>query len=531
MSAVDAESAARPHGDVPVRVYGVRFEHHREALGIGERTPRISWKVATEIPGWTQTAYELEVDGEPLGRVESAESVLVPGAALAPRQRRTVRVRVWSGGDVSPWSAPAAVEAGIDDWSARMVAAPPGLLRREFDAARRGGIGAAVRHRARRLRARAQRRAGRRPRARARLDELPPPPALPDLRRHARCCAPGANALGAWLGEGWYRGRLGFRGGVGARLRRPHRRCSRSSRSPTPTAPPSASAPTASGARARARSSRPRCTTARATTRGGSVPGWSAPGFDDAGWAPVEEVAHDAARLVAPTGPPVRRTQLVEPVDHVTSPSGKTHRRLRPEPRRPAAHPRATARRGRRSRCATPRCWRTASCASARCAGARATDHYTLRGGGAEEWEPRFTFHGFRYAEVDRRARSSRSPPSSATPTWSARAGSSCSEPDRRTACTRTSSGACAATSSTSRPTARSATSGWAGPATSRCSRPPRPSSTTAPACSPRGCATSRPSRTSDGGVPLYVPFVELGFRAAAGRRARRRWPPGATPR
>jgi alpha-L-rhamnosidase len=31
---------------------------------------------------------------------------------------------------------------------------------------------------------------------------------------------------------------------------------------------------------------------------------------------------------------------------------------------------------------------------------ARATDEYTLRGGGPEEWEPRFTFHGFRYAEV-----------------------------------------------------------------------------------------------------------------------------------
>ncbi len=32
---------------------------------------------------------------------------------------------------------------------------------------------------------------------------------------------------------------------------------------------------------------------------------------------------------------------------------------------------------------------------------ARATDHYTLRGdGGIEEWEPRFTFHGFRYAEL-----------------------------------------------------------------------------------------------------------------------------------
>jgi alpha-L-rhamnosidase len=32
---------------------------------------------------------------------------------------------------------------------------------------------------------------------------------------------------------------------------------------------------------------------------------------------------------------------------------------------------------------------------------AQATDTYTLRGGDAETWEPRFTFHGFRYAEVE----------------------------------------------------------------------------------------------------------------------------------
>ena len=32
--------------------------------------------------------------------------------------------------------------------------------------------------------------------------------------------------------------------------------------------------------------------------------------------------------------------------------------------------------------------------------GAKATDHYTLAGGKTEVWEPRFTFHGFRYVEV-----------------------------------------------------------------------------------------------------------------------------------
>lgn len=32
---------------------------------------------------------------------------------------------------------------------------------------------------------------------------------------------------------------------------------------------------------------------------------------------------------------------------------------------------------------------------------AKATDLYTLKGGEQEEWEPRFTYHGFRYVEVD----------------------------------------------------------------------------------------------------------------------------------
>jgi alpha-L-rhamnosidase len=31
---------------------------------------------------------------------------------------------------------------------------------------------------------------------------------------------------------------------------------------------------------------------------------------------------------------------------------------------------------------------------------AKVTDHYTLNGGGTEIWEPRFTYHGFRFVEV-----------------------------------------------------------------------------------------------------------------------------------
>jgi alpha-L-rhamnosidase len=85
-------------------VDGVRFEHHREPLGIGESRPRVSWKVQTDQKGWQQQAYEIAIrpaggqDGseESSGKVDSAESVLVPWPfdPLPSRARRTVRVRV-----------------------------------------------------------------------------------------------------------------------------------------------------------------------------------------------------------------------------------------------------------------------------------------------------------------------------------------------------------------------------------------------------------------------------------------------------
>jgi alpha-L-rhamnosidase len=72
----------------------VRFEHHREALGIGEAAPRLSWQV-TAPPAWRQAAYELAVGDEVFARA-SAASVLVPwpAAPLRPREARPVRVRV-----------------------------------------------------------------------------------------------------------------------------------------------------------------------------------------------------------------------------------------------------------------------------------------------------------------------------------------------------------------------------------------------------------------------------------------------------
>ena len=74
-------------------------------------------------------------------------------------------------------------------------------------------------------------------------------------------------------------------------------------------------------------------------------------------------------------------------------------------------------------RCAfsTPRCSTRRGTSTRRtCARARRRDSYTLKGGGAEIFEPHFTFHGFRFVKVEgfpARPRPRRSPASSCTPT------------------------------------------------------------------------------------------------------------------
>jgi alpha-L-rhamnosidase len=123
------------------------------------------------------------------------------------------------------------------------------------------------------------------------------------------------------------------------------------------------------------------------------------PGYDDDGWVPVAPLERDFATLVAPTGPPVRRIELLEPVSLARSRSGAT---IIDFGQNLVGRLRITLQ-GERGRTVTLRhaevledgelCVRPLRTAAA-------TDRYVLRGGGVETWEPRFTFHGFRYAEI-----------------------------------------------------------------------------------------------------------------------------------
>ncbi|MGN6219199.1 MAG: family 78 glycoside hydrolase catalytic domain, partial [Microbacterium sp.] len=392
---------------VPI-VTPLRFEHHTDALGIGESTPRLSWIVEQAPEGWHQARYEIEDADAGTVVVDSAESVLVawPFAPLCSRERRTLRVRVTGeGAAASEWSDWATVEAGLLDaaeWRAEMVgpvdaavAAPlvRGSLEVRDAVISRARIYATA-HGLYELELNG---------TRVGDQELAPGWTAYESRLRYQTydvttlLRPGANAIGAWLGDGWWRGYLGWDGrrelygtelGVFVQVEIEYadgeRQVAASGSDWRSAAGPMTSADLYNGEDFDARV---------------HDPAWSTAGFDDSAWAPVAVRELDRGTLVAPDGPPVRHVETIAVREVTTSPSGRTILdfgqnlvgRLRIRVRGEA---------GQTITLRHAEVLEHGELATGPLRAAKATDTYTLRGDGVEEWAPRFTFHGFRYAEV-----------------------------------------------------------------------------------------------------------------------------------
>ena len=375
--------------------------------------------MSSDGDGFVQRSYEIvatdpdDGDSRQSCTVESNESVLVPWPfdPLRSRERRRIAVRVAGGdGDYSPWSDPLDIEVGLldpADWAALPVTAAfdgvapqrPIRFRRTF------AVDAGL--------------------TRARLyasaygvytvgcngmtvgdDVLAPGWTvygdrlryqtydLTDLLRA------GDNVLGVTVAEGWYRGRLGFRGGRSGRLRRRHRpdrpaRTALRGRSPR------------HGGDGRQLARRPRRAAGGEPLRRRGVRRPRSPTM--AGRRPASTTARGrlptvlasaATTMVAPTGPPVRRIETLRPVTIDRAPSGTTvvdfGQNITGRARisvRGEAGDEITLRHAEVLEHGELATWllRTAA----------ATDRYVLAGTGAEVYEPEFTIHGFRYVGVD----------------------------------------------------------------------------------------------------------------------------------
>ncbi len=396
-----------------LKVSRLQVEQRRDTLGIGVAAPRLSWQVETSTPNWHQLAYELECRGQTV-RMETDQSVLVawPFAPLTSRERVAVRVRVWGvDQSESAWSEPLTLETGLlraADWSARFITPawdedpytpqPSPYLRREFKV--RSGVTCA------RLYITAHGLYEAELNGHVIGDQIFTP-GFTVYSHHLRyqtfdvtaSVREGRNALGAILGDGWYRGRYGFYNA---------RRCLYGERLAllaqleityddgtverivTDEAWRAATGPIVCSELYDGETYDARL----------ELGAWSQSGYDDHDWKSVRCEDADLSTLIAPVGPPVRRVEERQPIAITKSPSGRTvidfgqnlvgWLRLRVQG---SAGQTITLRHAE--------VLENGELATRPLRLAKATDRYTLRGGDVETWEPRFTYHGFRYAEVD----------------------------------------------------------------------------------------------------------------------------------
>jgi alpha-L-rhamnosidase len=120
-----------------------RCEYAVNPVGVETARPQLSWELESREHNQRQSAYQILVTRKPealaadrgdlwdSGRVKSSESVHVPygGEPLSSRQRCWWKVRVWdTDGKLSDWSQPASWEMALlrpEDWKAQWIGSGP----------------------------------------------------------------------------------------------------------------------------------------------------------------------------------------------------------------------------------------------------------------------------------------------------------------------------------------------------------------------------------------------------------------------
>ena len=396
-------------------VHSVRAEYRTDSPYVGTPRPRLSWKTETTAADWTQTWAEIEWTRDGVSarsRVEGRDCVFVawPFESLRPRERGAVRVRVrGSDGAVSDWSEPLEIRAGFlgeSEWRARFITVPepaeigqPALLRREFEV--REGLAAATLYTAGRGLYQVEIEG-------AAVDDEWFKPGWTSYQHRlvhetvdvTGLLRQGRTALGASLAGGWYTERFGFHGKA-----KPFygKYPSFAAQLVLEYADGRTEVVATGEGRWRATAEGPIVSSGiyagEAYDARRALPGWSTHGFDDSGWL---DARLDPARAVTPTArtaPPVRATEELPVQEVITTPSGRTVvdfgqnlvGRLRI---------RVSGRAGDTVVLRHAEVLEHGELGTRPLRHAKATDSYTLAGSGTETWEPEFTFHGFRYAEI-----------------------------------------------------------------------------------------------------------------------------------
>ncbi|MCE5259597.1 MAG: family 78 glycoside hydrolase catalytic domain, partial [Chloroflexi bacterium] len=406
----------------PLTLTDLRCECRTNPLGLDERAPRFSWKLAAVAREVLQKAYQLQTAADPAfgeilwdsGAVASEQSVYVryAGPDLAPRTRYYWRVQVWdTTGRATGWSGLSWFETGLlkaANWQAQWIAAQPAeavnqelpcpLLRKTFIA--QGHI-ARARVYASALGLYELHLNGKKTGA----DLLTPGWTAYQARVQyqtydvTEMLQPGENCLGAMLGRGWYAGYFGLGdhqnnyGTQPALIAQLHITYADGSEQVVIS---DSSWRTADSPILMAEFYHGETYDARH-----EVAGWDTPACDDSAWHTVHVVDYPLANLVAQQNLPVRAHEQLKPIKFIRTPAGETvldfGQNMVGWVRFSVAAPAGSQVVLKHAEVLDA----AGNFYTENMRAARNTIRYICQGDGPETYEPRFTHQGFRYVKIE----------------------------------------------------------------------------------------------------------------------------------
>lgn len=418
-----------------IGISSISFEHHPTGFGVGHASPRISWRFVTtdDTENWQQESYEIQIgratnsEGKTY-QVESSNSVLVPWPDNALQSKESAWVKIRSHGKATEkdstvtaksteWSTPATVEAALlekEDWKAKLTTStltskkketiPPVLFRKVFSISEQSGAISKARlyitaHGIYEAFINGQR-----------IGQEEMAPGWTSYRHRllyqtfdvtASIASGKSNVFAVELGEGWFAGRLGWaenRHLYGDRLAFLAQLEISFEKGDSYTV-------TSDGTWKSHKSA-----TTRSEIYDGEdydsreeQPGWNSdPDFDESSWVPTEELELPLANLLASDMPPVRIKESVSPKKIFKSASGKTlidfGQNLvgKLQVRLPTSDVE-----GHRLSFSHAEVLERDELGTRPLREAKPIDHVLVSGKQPPKWSPKFTFHGFRYVQVD----------------------------------------------------------------------------------------------------------------------------------
>ena len=387
-------------------------------VGLDILQPRFSWQLSSDKRNVQQLAYEIKVvDGKSVawssGRQETDASVHVPyaGTALKSGKKYTWQVRVWdNSGKPSLWSSPANFQMALldpADWKASWiepgykedtVMRPSPMFRKEFTSGKKivSAMAYITAHGMYEAEINGQR-----------VGDAYLTPGWTAYKKRIQyqvydvtpLLKSGKNAIGITLGNGWYRGIIGFENNVnfyGKDIALLFQMDITYSDGTTESILSDGSWKSSTGPIRYSEIYNGEIYDARMEKKG-----WSAPGYDDASWTSVKTANHPMNVLVATYNEPVKKHEVFKAVKIFTTPAGekvidfgqnlvgwvilKVSGNAGDSIK--LSHAEVLDKKG--------------NFYTANLRAAKAQNIYILKGGAAETFEPHFTWQGFRYAKIE----------------------------------------------------------------------------------------------------------------------------------